>query len=197
LSVFFADYSLAATPSGTTVTAGNNATYTITVTPTNGFGQSVLLSCPSVAPQIPVGAICYWNPPAVTLSGTAATVSSTLTITTSSETRLFRRPPPPSVPPGWTRWIFLAALLALLGAMMMGFSRSTLWMRPRLRLALFLVAMVLVGLGMSCQTYVNPININPSVNGTPSGTYGILLTGTLANGSGVARTTVVNMSVLP
>ena len=47
LTIFFADYSLAATPSGTTVTAGNNATYTITVTPTNGFNQTVLLSCPA------------------------------------------------------------------------------------------------------------------------------------------------------
>lgn len=63
LSVFFQDFSLSATPSGTTVTAGNRATYTITVTSINGFDQGVLLSCSTP----PVGTICYWNPPAVTL----------------------------------------------------------------------------------------------------------------------------------
>jgi hypothetical protein len=197
LSVFFADYSLAATPSGTTVTAGNEATYTVTVTPTNGFNQVVLLSCPGVAPLIPVGAICYFNPPVVTLSGTSATASSVLTITTTTESRVPRRPPPPTVPPGWTRWILVAALLALATAMLVGFSRSTLWMRPRLRLMAFLFAIALVALGVGCENYVNPININPAVNGTPSGTYGIVLTGTLGNGSGVERITTVNLSVLP
>jgi len=44
---------------------------------------------------------------------------------------------------------------------------------------------------------VNPININPVVNGTPSGTVSIVLAGTLGNGSGVTRTTTVNLSVLP
>jgi hypothetical protein len=91
----------------------------------------------------------------------------------------------------------VAALLALAGAMIAGFSRSTLWMRPRLRLAVFLFAIALVALGVGCENYVNPININPAVNGTPSGTYGIVLTGTLGNGSGVTRNTVVNLSVLP
>lgn len=204
LSIFFADYSLAVTPSGTTVTAGKNATYTITVTPTNGFNQPVLLSCPAAAPGIPVGAVCYWTPPAVTPSGTGTsisnaqtTVSSTLTITTVSESRFFRHPPPPRVPPALTRWILLLGLLTLLGAIMAGFNRSTLWMRPRLRLAVLLTAMGLVALGVGCENYVNPININPVVNGTPAGTYSIVLTGTLGNGSGVNRTATVTLTVLP
>jgi len=70
-------------------------------------------------------------------------------------------------------------------------------MRPRLRLMLLLVAIVLAAVGVGCQNYVNPININPVVNGTPSGTFGILLTGTLGNTSAVTRSTVVNLSVQP
>jgi hypothetical protein len=62
---------------------------------------------------------------------------------------------------------------------------------------MLLVAMVLVAWGVGCENYVNPININPVVAGTPSGTVSILLTGTLGNGSGVTRTTAVNLSVLP
>ena len=113
---------------------------------------------------------CYWNPPAVALSGTGTTATSTLTITTAAESRLFRPPPPPSIPPGLARWILLLALLTLLGAIVTGFSRSGPWMRPRLRLVVLLVAIVLVALGVGCENYVNPININPVVNGTPSGT---------------------------
>jgi len=204
LSIFFADYSLAVTPSGTTVTAGNNATYTITVTPANGFSEPVLLSCPPAAPAIPVGTVCYWTPPNVTPSGTGTsvpnaqtTVSSTLTITTTSESRLFRHPPPPKIPPGLTRWILLLALLALLGAMVTGFSRSALWMRPRLRLAVLLFAIFLAASGVGCENYVNPVNINPVVNGTPAGTYYIVLTGTLGNGSRVTRTATAILTVLP
>jgi hypothetical protein len=200
ISIFFADFSLAATPSGTTVRAGNNATYTITVTPTNAFNQTVLLSCGT---NPPAGAICYWNPPAVTLAGTGATASSTLTITTTAQSGAFRHPPPRSLPPGSTRWLLLFGLLTLLALMVAGFSKSGAWMQPRLRLVVVLGAIVLMLLAVGCENYVNPININPVVNGTPSGTTSILLDGTLAVGNGtggvtnVTRTTTVNLSVLP
>jgi hypothetical protein len=66
-----------------------------------------------------------------------------------------------------------------------------------LRFAVLLTSIVLAALAVGCENYVNPININPYVNGTPSGTYSITLTGTLGDGSGVTRTTTVNLSVLP
>jgi hypothetical protein len=81
--------------------------------------------------------------------------------------------------------------------MVAGFSRTAQGMRHRLSLVFLLVAIAWVVLGVSCENYVNPININPYVNGTPSGTYSITLTGTLGDGSGVTRTTTVNLSVLP
>jgi hypothetical protein len=194
-TIFFADYALSATPSGTTVVAGNNATYTITVTPTNGFNQTVLLSCPAAYPGIPVGAVCYWTPPALTLTGTNAQLSSTLTITTTTESKLLR--PPRYFPPGGGQWVLLLALLALLAATVTSFGKPRAWLGLRLRLAVVLFAFVLVGLAVGCENYVNPINITPAVSGTPAGTYSIVLTGTLGNSSGVTRTTTVNLSVLP
>jgi hypothetical protein len=198
LTIFFADFGLTATPSGTTVRSGNSATYTISVSPTNGFNLPVLLSCPAAFPGIPIGTTCFWSPPSVVPSGVVgSTVTSTLTISTSAQARLFPHPPPPGIPPGLARWVLLLALLTFLSASIAGFSRSRLWLRPHLRFAVLLAAIVLAGIAVGCQTYVNPININPVVNGTPAGNYSIVLIGTVGNGSGIQRGTRVTLSVLP
>ncbi len=198
LTIFFADFTLSATPSGTTVTAGDNATYTISVNSLNGFNEPVLLSCPASSPGKPIGTVCFWGPPSVIPSGVVGTtVTSTLTITTLAQSKLFPHSPPPTVPPGLSRWVLLLALLTFLSAMIAGFSRSRLWLWPQLRVGVLIAAIVLAALAVGCEDYVNPININPVVNGTPTGNYSILLTGTFGNGSGVTRTTVVTLSVLP
>ena len=198
LSVFFADFSLTATPSGTTVRSGNSATYTVSISPTNGFNLPVLLSCPAAYPGIPIGSTCFWSPPSVVPSGiVGSTVTSTLTVTTLAQSRLLPHPPPPGIPPGLARWVLLLALLTFLSAIIAGFSKSTLWLRPHLRFAVLLATIVLAALAVGCENYVNPININPVVNGTPAGNYSIQLIGTLGNGSGVQRTTRVTLSVLP
>lgn len=197
LSVFFADFSLSAAPSGTTVVAGKNATYTITITGTNGFNQGVLLSCPPAYPGIPVGTVCYWNPPAVLLTGTTEQQSSTLTITTESQSGLLRPPVPPTIPPGVGRWILLLSMLTFLAVIIMGLRRSKERLRPRVRLAVLMVAIALAALAAGCEDYVNPININPVVNGTPSGTTNIVLTGTLGNSSAVTRNAVITLTVEP
>jgi hypothetical protein len=203
LTIFFADFSLSATPSGTTVSAGNNATYTISVGGINGFSQPVLLSCPGVG-GIPVGTVCYWNPPSVLPSGAVGqTVSSTLTITTLAQSRLPYRRPPGRNPPGAVRWWTLFFLL-LLSASTALWGRSRRRVHARLRPAILLAAIVLGSMSIvSCYDYVNPIEINPTVNGTPSGNYAIVLTGQISVGQGtpnpvqVARTTTVNLSVTP
>ena len=197
LSIFFADFSLSAAPSGTTVLAGKNATYTITVTGTNGFNQGVLLSCPSAYPGIPVGTACYWSNPAPLLTGTAEQQISTLTITTESQSGLLRPPVTPTIPPGAGRWILLLAILTFLAAIITGLHGSRARLRPRVRLAVLVVAIALAALAAGCENYVNPININPVVNGTPSGTTNIVLTGTLGNSSAVRRATIIALTVEP
>jgi hypothetical protein len=71
------DYSLKASPSALTVTAGNTAIYTSTVTPVNGFAGNVTLA----ASGLPSGATASFSP--VSISGAG---SSTLSIATSLST---------------------------------------------------------------------------------------------------------------
>jgi IPT/TIG domain len=75
-------FTISATPASQTVAAGTSATYTVTVTPTNGFTGAVVLSCGSVS--LPAGAICGFTPASVTPSGAAVTAS--LSISTTAAT---------------------------------------------------------------------------------------------------------------
>ena len=78
-----ADFSIGASPSSQTVTAGNGTSYMATITPTNGFSGVVGLSVSG----LPAGAGSSFVPTSLTGSG-----SSTLTVTTSTST------PPGSYP---------------------------------------------------------------------------------------------------
>ena len=71
------DFSISASPSSATVTAGGSATSTISTAVTSGSAQSVSLS----ASGLPAGATATFNPTSVTAGN-----SSTLTIATSSTT---------------------------------------------------------------------------------------------------------------
>src|SRR5205807_10109830 len=53
------DFSMSAAPASATVTAGNPASYTVTVTPGNGYAQDVGLSVPSA---LPAGATPSFRP---------------------------------------------------------------------------------------------------------------------------------------
>ncbi len=82
------DFQLGATPPDTTVTAGQSARFTLTVTPSGGFTDTVSFSC-----QAPTGFGCGFDPPLV---NTAAGIASTiLTVTTSSGAAGFRHLPRP------------------------------------------------------------------------------------------------------
>lgn len=72
------DFSLAASPSSSVVAAGQSATYTLSITPSGGFNQTVQLTCTG-APQ---AASCTISPLSVTPDGTHVS-SATLTITSS------------------------------------------------------------------------------------------------------------------
>ncbi len=77
------DFSFSATPSSGTVVQGNGTTYTVTVTPSNGFTGTLSLSVSG----LPSGATASFNPASITTSG-----NSTLTINTAAST------PPGSYP---------------------------------------------------------------------------------------------------
>jgi hypothetical protein len=68
------DFSLSATPPSQSVTRGQSTTYTVTVTPSGGFGGTVTLS----ASGLPRGASASFNPPSVTGAGSSVMTISTL-----------------------------------------------------------------------------------------------------------------------
>lgn len=199
LSIFFADFTLSATPLGTTVTAGGIATYTVNVTPINGFNQVVLLDCVN----LPVATTCTVTPPALSLTGSGpnqGTLSGTVAVQTtapSAQSGLFRGIPKGGKPPGMTGWRLGSLLLLLLLAAGMPFLRQGAWGGSRLRLILLSTLLALAVLGAGCDVYYNPINITPVVNGTPAGNYTVTFRGTLGNNSAVQRAVTVNLSVSP
>ena len=73
-----ANFTLSAAPSSQTVTQGNPASYTATVTPSNGFTGSVALS----ASGLPAGATATFSPTSIA----GGSGSSTMSVTTSSTT---------------------------------------------------------------------------------------------------------------
>ena len=73
-----ADFALSATPTTSTINAGQPAIYTLTVTPKSGFNQTVTLSCSG----FPSGSTCVITPPAVTLDGTNP-ATATVTVQTT------------------------------------------------------------------------------------------------------------------
>jgi hypothetical protein len=82
-----ANYTVSATPTTQTVTAGSSATFVFTVTPSNHYNGTVTFSCGS----LPTLASCSFNPPSVTLDGdTPVTVQ--LTITTTAVTAMLHEP---------------------------------------------------------------------------------------------------------
>jgi uncharacterized protein (DUF58 family) len=71
------DFSVTATPSSQTVPPGTGTSYTVTVTPSNGFNGTVTFNVLG----LPSGATATFNPSSVTGSG-----SSTMSVSTSSST---------------------------------------------------------------------------------------------------------------
>lgn len=81
LTVVQPDFSLTAAPTSGSVVAGHTTSppSTVTVTPINGFNQTITFSCTG----LPTGATCAFNPPTVTPNGTNSATTS-MTISTAA-----------------------------------------------------------------------------------------------------------------
>jgi Phosphoesterase family/Abnormal spindle-like microcephaly-assoc'd, ASPM-SPD-2-Hydin len=180
------DFSLSASPTSGTITAGQSAAFTLNVSPSGGFSQTVSLAC-SGAPQ---AGTCTISPSSVTLNGSS--VSTTNIMVTTTARGMLGLPPGP-------RWIFprlpavgkrmeltkilwLMATLALLGLLA--------GRRGQVRLTLGF-ALLVVALGAGCT---GTVKSTMPVSGTPAGTYTLTLTG--ASGAGSSATThSINVTV--
>lgn len=152
-------YTMTMNPSAQIVVAGLPATYTVTVSPTASvFGSLVSLSCSS----LPTGATCHFSTTSLQLNGPQ---SSTLNITTTPE------PVPTAAirPHGgglYAIWLMVPGV-ALWG---IGGKRRKRWF-------IFIGMLLLFGL-MFLQPACSHTTPQPTVSGTPAGTYPLTVTAT-------------------
>jgi len=156
--------------SPTTVTAGNGAEATVTVTPLGTYTGTVTLSCQSVTPAVVASPICAFQPPTVSVT-TNTGGSSVLTISTygplkNSELRL---------PRGFYAFAFVVPGIALAGVGAAGArKRKVAWF--------FLLAVVATAiLALPSCGNKSGLNNNNSLI-TPKNTYQFTLTGVDTNG---------------
>ncbi len=168
-------FSLSALPASAVITAGESATYTLSVNPTSGFNKEVTLSCAGA----PRAATCTASPASVTPDGTNP-ATATVTVTSQKRTMFFPLPVPHDSPPmnvwRWAPWFLALAMLA--------FMASTRNWRLKARLALTMAMLALL-IWTSCGGGGTTVGVP---RGTPAGSYTLTFTGT--SGGGSQQTTV-------
>jgi hypothetical protein len=163
-------FTLGASPSSGSVTAGSSAQSSITVTPMNGFNQQVSFACSGVSN----GVTCSFSPQTVTPSGSAA--STMLTVATTSQSAAL-------APAGRGSLRRGAATLAFLAVGAFWFLRRRKGMRWMLLIATGITAIsgVVAGCGGS----------STSANSQPqSANYSITVTATAGTQSQTATYTL-------
>lgn len=163
--------------SPTTVTAGNGAEATITVTPSAGYTGSVTLSCLSITPAVAAAPVCTFNPATVTVSNGAAP-PSVLTISTYGTTTARLSAP----------HIFYALWLAVPGLALMG--AGARGSRKKRVLGLFFLLLVAGSLLLlpACSTSTSTTTSTSGLV-TPKNSYTFTLTGVDQNGVSPSNTT--------
>jgi Subtilase family len=179
------DYSVSATPSNETITAGQQANFTVSATPAHGFDQAVTWSCTGA----PAGASCTVSPSPVKLDGSNIATATAILTTTARALMT-----PPVVlrrdAPRAHQWETSAALLASLVVLLVFFSLSR---APRQRPGLAAAAGVLAvslctyscgAFGLPGSITLSSLTLNPIsvTGGTQSSTGTVTLSGPAPTG---------------
>jgi subtilase family serine protease len=160
----------------TITTSGQSGTSMLTVTPSNGFGGSVSLTC-----ALTSGAVAYYNPTcsipsSVSISGTAAQTATITVSTTASTTANVKKRTAVLTELGGGGIVFAGALIVLVPR------RRKLWL-PMFCFVALGAALLTIG----CSAGGGSIGPGGGSSGTPAGTYTFTITG--ANGSISGSTT--------
>jgi hypothetical protein len=188
LTILLADYSLSVTPPLDTIVSGAPASYTVALTPTNGFNRQVQFSCTN----LPAGATCAFSPSSVTPDGSVQTVKMTVSTIKSSSFILGPGFPFRSWPPGIMFLSWIAALALAIGLWRYRRFAQVARAHPRLAVPRFVAVMVALAL-LSCLSACRPTGLVSG--GTPPGNYTITVTGTLSSNTAVTRTATFNLAV--
>jgi hypothetical protein len=114
------DFSFNGTPPSATVSAGQPANYSLTLSPLNGFSQEILLTCSGA----PLNSTCSVSPPTVTLDGTHAG-SATVTVDTAQQSSSRLESGAGGIKRRGTWSLALATPFALLGLCLAGRARHS------------------------------------------------------------------------
>jgi N-acetylneuraminic acid mutarotase len=169
------DFSVSASPTSITVTAGQSGTTTIKVQDEGGFNSNVSFACSS---GLPAGASCSFSPSTVTPPGTTST---TLTVTTTANSANLHRDSLPALPG--------SALVATLCCI--GFRK-----RRRLQVLLLLaVCAVSFGLLTSCGGGGSASSVGGGGGGGGSQPVTSTVTLTATSGTALSHTTTFSITV--
>jgi hypothetical protein len=172
LEVALEDFSLSATPTSGTVTAGQSVAFHFSATAINDYVNTVTLACSG----LPSKSSCTFTPSNSFGVGPAGPATVTVTLHTTAASSLAPLPPSEPTAPrmpaaGWGWWLLAAGWLGWLAAR-----------RRRRRLAPALAAvLLLLVLCVSCGGGGGGSSTPPPpqvVPGTPPGTYTVTVTGT-------------------
>lgn len=155
------DFSVSASPASQSVTPGQGTSFTLTLTPSNGFNQSTTITCAGA----PTGATCAPANPSVTPNGTSASTDQINVTTSSPSTAML-------TPVKSTPW----QLAAVLGLSFFGIvarrARRQLWGR------LCILVVLGIGLVLAAATGCGGSSSKTTSGGTPAGSYTLTLTAT-------------------
>lgn len=173
-------FTVAIAPSSQTVAAGLAAQYNVVVAPTQGvFGANVSLTCSS----LPTGATCNFATASINLSSGAGSASTVLNLATTAQpvttasTREQR--------PLYALWLAIPGMAFIgLGA---GKRRRRNWLLGFIALMAFFTMTLLQPACSSPKT-------QPTVSGTPSGTYPLTITATSGT---LTKTAPFTLTVIP
>jgi hypothetical protein len=167
------DFSIALTPTSGSVTPAGSVTTSITITPLNGFAQTVALSCSN----LPADATCSINPASITPNGTSDSTAMVTIRTDGSSAAALRRTADPLHGHGER-----TALISF-GAIIF----ATFSMLRRRRLSTWGVTLLMAGLLLASYGLSGCASPHAS---TPPGTYSVTISGVAGTDSHTATYTL-------
>lgn len=178
------DFTMQSTPPSATISAGQDATFTLLLSALNGFNQSVQLSATGVPPNATLEVSA--NP---VIPGTTTPTQVTLLVRTGARTFVpgaprTTHPSLPLRPIVFTLLLWIACLMAA-GILLATMNGKLQGQRSTVALV-FVVMLIMLSAACNGGTQVG------SVPGTPAGSYQITVTGTAP---GATHETVVNLQV--
>ena len=182
------DFTISASPSSSLVAPGASTTYTLTLTPENGFMGAVQVTCSGA----PSEATCSPSASTATLSGVnTATVTLTLTTTAPSTAASLPQlsPFPPYRSPLWPATPVTTSLCLSFFSLF-----AILALRPRtgvFRITAWVAVLLFLTLASGCGGGSSGNVAPPSNPGTPAGTYTLTVSASSGNLTHSATATLI------